>query len=551
MRTTTAATALLAATLAPLALSAPTAEHHAQRQHQQQQQYVKLHKPTGAPSIAHSKDFTSFSFEPAFWTEFFGEAETPNQLTLSLLSRLSERGARPVIRPGGITMDSMIFDPAATKSAVRTTNAKGGVYRTTIGPSFYKAWDNFPEGTGFVSTLNFGNDSYDIARDLAAASHRYQRDKIRHFELGNEPTNYVSTRWQNKTDAYVAQWKDWTGRIDAELDNPKRSWWASSATTDKTGLEVRPAALIPAGIDDQKQVGQYSIHSYAFATCDPKRDALATIPNILNHTHLLEYADVEIYPSAKAALDEGNQWIVGEFNSVACSGKPNVTDTFAQALWTVDTDLIYAERNASAVYLHQGATLVFQSSQQSNTAGDDGGPGFSAYSLLYPVDSSKRGKARVNPGFVGQLFVTEALGTERVASLPAPKGVDSDYFAAYAFYDRDEGKKIRRVAAINSKPYYGKTGGNKRDSSDNAVHLDLSSLMPAALKGKKAWLKRMTAPAVNETDTARVTWAGQSFKQAVPEGKVDIERVPKDGKVEVRDSEAVLVFFYEDDVFRQ
>ena len=506
------------------------------------QEYAKLSQPQGAPSIQHSSSFTSFSFEPAFWTEFFGEPDAPNKLTFSLLQRLTERGARPVIRPGGITMDSMIFDPQAAKSAVRTTNERGGVYRTTIGPGFYQAWDNFPQGTQFISTLNFGNNSFEIARDLAAASTQYQKDKIKDFELGNEPTNYDSSRWRNDTNAYVAQWKDWTGRIDQELGDARDMWWASSATTDMSGLEVRPAALIPAGIDSADQVGQYSIHSYAFATCDPARDALATIPNILNHTSLLHYADEEIYPSAKAALDEGKGWVIGEYNSVACSGKPNVTDTFAQALWTVDTDLIYAERNASAVYLHQGATLVFQSSQQSNTAGDDGSPGFSAYSLLYPVKSSKRGEARVNPGFVGQLFVTEALRDSKVAALPTPTGIDGDYFSAYAFYGEKD--KLRRLALINMKPYL------DSDSEDHSAQLDVSELVPDCAKGKEAWLKRLTAPHVNELDTARVTWAGQSFPQAEPQGEVHIERVPSNGKVAVRGSEAVLVFFHEEDVYR-
>ena len=87
--------------------------------------------------------------------------------------------------------------------------------------------------------------------------------------------------------------------------------------------------LIPAGIDSTDQVAEYSIHSYAFATCDPARAALATVPNILNHTELTRYAEEEIYPSAKTVLDAGKPWIIGEFESIACSGAPNVSDTVA------------------------------------------------------------------------------------------------------------------------------------------------------------------------------------------------------------------------------
>lgn len=59
-------------------------------------------------SIPHSNSFASFSFEPAFWVEFFGNASTPNALTFGLIDLIVKHGGRPVIRPGGITMDSMV-----------------------------------------------------------------------------------------------------------------------------------------------------------------------------------------------------------------------------------------------------------------------------------------------------------------------------------------------------------------------------------------------------------------------------------------------------------
>lgn len=59
-------------------------------------------------SIQHSNSFASFSFEPAFWVEFFGNKSSPNALTFNLLDRIVEHGGQPIIRPGGITMDSMV-----------------------------------------------------------------------------------------------------------------------------------------------------------------------------------------------------------------------------------------------------------------------------------------------------------------------------------------------------------------------------------------------------------------------------------------------------------
>jgi hypothetical protein len=492
--------------------------------------HTLLTTPSSPISKPHIAQFLSYSIDPAFWTEFFGEASSPNNLTFTLLSHLHARGTRPIIRAGGITMDSMIYDGNATRAAVRTENGKGGIYRTTMGPGYYESWDNFPEGTTFVSTLNFGNASVGIASGLAKASWELQKDKIRYYELGNEPTNYPKSRWGTSTEKYIAQWQEFIAKIDKAVNGHSHGkWWASSATTDVTGLKVRPADLIPAGVNSTGQVGQYSIHSYAFATCDPARERRATIANILNHTDLLRYADDEIYPSAKAAMDSGAEWIIGEFNSIACSGKPNVSDTFAQALWTTDVELIYAVRNATSVHLHQGATLVFQSDQQLNTPGDDGSPGFSSYSLLYPVNSTKRGEARVLPVFVSQLLVAEALsGGSRIAALSTPEGVERTGFSSYAIYGDTD--KLQKLVILNMKPYY---AGNTTVSK---LSLDIG-------QHKGAKVKRMTAPSVDEKDTAKVTWAGQSFRNGKAMGNVAVERVAPKDRVLVRDSEAILVTF--------
>lgn len=384
---------------------------------------------------------------------------------------------------------------------------------------------------------------------MAVASVQYQKDKVAYFELGNEPTNYPSSRWNYSTDAYVAQWKAWTSSIDAAVNEvvgsnesafPSERWWASSATTDQTGLHVRPADIIPAGINSDNQVAQYSIHSYEFATCDPARAALATIPNILNHTGLLRYADEEIYPSAKAAMDAGSTWVIGEFNSIACSGNPNVSDTFAQALWVADMELIYAARNASSVHLHQGATLVFQSADQSNSPGENGTPGFSTYSFVYPRNSSKRGEPRALPSFVSLLFITEALGGSgvQVVALDTPAGVNKDGFSSYAFYEDDA---LSKIAIINMKPYY------SNSTEDYTVKIDLSQYTQDL--ESPAQLKRMTAPYVNEGKTENATWAGQSFKNGGPIGELDIEAIGEDGLVEVRGSEAVLIFLDDSSVY--
>jgi hypothetical protein len=198
--------------------------------------------------------------------------------------------------------------------------------------------------------------------------------------------------------------------------------------------------------------------------------------------------------------------------------------------------LIYASLNASSVHLHQGATLVFQSNQQSNEAGDDGSPGFSTYSFVYPRNSTRRGKARALPSFVAQLFMAEAFSTPdtRVRALDLPEGVNSERFAAYAFYVDD---CIEKVALVNMQPYYANS------TEDYTVSFKLPG--GQGRNRKSTSLKRMTAPHVDEKNTSKTTWAGQSFENGTAVGKVEIESLGADRVVSVRGSEAVLVFFGE------
>lgn len=302
-------------------------------------------------------------------------------------------------------------------------------------------------------------------------------------------------------------------------------------------MEVRPADLIPAGVDSENDVGVYSIHSYPFSTCDPERLQLATIENILNHTELRRYAVEEIYPSARAALDEGKPWNIGEFNSVSCAGRPNVTDTFAQALWVIDSYLVYASLNASSVHLHQGAALVFQSDQQLNEASEGGAPGYSTYSFAYPLDSELRGPQRALPSFVAQLMMAEAFATSgtRVAALPTPDTVDGDRFAAYGFYE-DDGC-VSKVALINMNPYYANSTEDYTMTFKNPVP-------------RTGYVKRMTAPYVDTGDTSLTTWAGQSFQNGTAKGEIEVEELDcYGGTVRVRGSEAVLIFYDKDEVY--
>ena len=320
---------------------------------------------------------------------------------------------------------------------------------------------------------------------------------------------------------------------------PKRRWWVAGSTANGTP-PLAPEDIIPAGIDANGNVAEYSVHGYQYLSCDPTSSAQASIPNILNMTALANYAESSFGASARAAVAARRPWIIGEANSVACEGKPNVTDTFAQALFSTAQEMTYAAMGAEQFFLHQGASLARPGTNQTNEPTPDGTPSFSAYSLLYPVDSESRGTKRVNPGFLSQLIMAEAIGAKngkgvRVTKISAPNGIDAARFFGVAMYEEGDSKPAR-LLLLNTTPFMAgaKVRGTWTFNLRSVITDETTSIR----------VKRMTTPFVDEKDSAKVKWAGQSFKEAVAAGKEKVETLPegKTPKVTLADSEGVVVF---------
>lgn len=259
----------------------------------------------------------------------------------------------------------------------------------------------------------------------------------------------------------------------------------------KSSARFTTADLVAAGIDDTtpRRIKTFSQHMYQYSTCDPERNALIqNVTQLINHTSITTYVDLW-KPQVAAAKSVGAELVIGEFSSISCSGKQNVSDTFGQALWLVDTYLYSASVNITRLYSHQGATLALQSSSQSNTAG------YSWYDLVYPTDSERNGPAGATPSFVGFLMLAEALGPNaaknatRLAYYPR---VDQPELAIYAVWDaasRPITEGPARLAMLNT-------------GAANSVAVDLASLRPSKLK-------RMMSTSVQSRNTSEATWAGQ------------------------------------------
>ncbi|KAI0065099.1 hypothetical protein BV25DRAFT_1822212 [Artomyces pyxidatus] len=497
-------------------------------------QLIELQNVSFTPSSTSQlldQSLASLSIEFAYLTSFGGNNSQPNLLTKNLMKLLEDRtGVGPDLRPGGITIDSSVYDPDGPALVLDESSA-GGIYRTIFGPTFYESLNVFPNSTRFVVDVNLENDTIKFARDeIAAAIEHIGWDRIRALELGNEADHYAGgsrpAGWASND--YTAEFLGWTAVLSRNLSLPKGIFQAGSFADDPLpDAAMSTVDIIDEGVDTSGVIKLFNQHMYQYSTCDPGRNAIATLPNLVNHTNITNYVDLW-KPQIAAAQREGKAFVVGEYNSVSCSGKENVTNTFGQALWLADTILYSASVNISRMYLHQGATLVLQSGDQVNT------PGFSWYDLWYPVETERYGVASASPSFVAYLLIAEAVGASGASRITLVDIAQHPDLAVYIIWDN---QSLSRLVILNMA--HRNITTTPDEAAAVAVTVHLSNIL-GENGGDQVKVKRLTAPGMDSTDAAATAWAGQTYFNGTATGDETIEGLDQ-GRVEVGGSEGVLV----------
>jgi hypothetical protein len=521
---------------------------------------LKLPGPASLPIDASKPlhpSLGSFSIETAFFEEYIGNTTSPNQLTKDLLSNLVERTGVPAeIRIGGITADSTIWNATQEISLLNFIDDKGALQNTTIGPGFWDSIKLLPKGTKVILNLNLHTLNYTNTLAMAeAALKSLGPEQLDLLEIGNEPDHYLSFTPQN----YTAIWEPWAKNISETLGFKTPRFQVAATAEDILWPYDSPAApkqlncvsALAAGADKDGVVRSCSEHTYQYSVCDPPRIVVATLPNLVNHTRLAQYLDLW-QPQIKSMRDQlgSESFVVGEYNSVSCSGKDGVSNTFGQAMWLLDTTLYAASLNVSRLYIHQGGPLALQSSVQLNHGG------LSFYNQWYPVENLN-GPVKVFPSYSAYLFVTEAIGRSKSlqianiypgrqangSSITTQLGDTSQgQLVAYGFWDtqRPSGSSYPTKLALINMEIYNVTQAAQGVARPNAT-FDFSAYLDRKATQKPIKIRRLTAPGADVKEANITLWAGQEFSTGKPKGKI-VEEIIRGGKVDVPASEAVLLF---------
>jgi len=211
-----------------------------------------------------------------------------------------------------------------------------------------------------------------------------------------------------------------------------------------------------------------TVHSYPLTACDKDRHSpgYPTIANLLSDRASSGLAEgIARYVDAAHALHRSFR--VDELNSVSCFGKRGVSDTFASALWMLDTLFGMASVGVDGVNVQMRRGTAHEPFTFTRSAG-----GWRAF---------------VHPDYYGMLMFEQAFppgaARLRVSSPSGPVRV-------WATRDRDG---TVRVVAIN------------KDTADHQVVLQV----PAAGTGREAGVEWLRAPDISSR--RGVTLAGETF----------------------------------------
>ncbi|OBT96722.1 hypothetical protein VE01_04076 [Pseudogymnoascus verrucosus] len=366
---------------------------------------IKLSAQANIAARPIPKDIASLSIEFCYVIDYLRDVDSPNVLSLNLLQNIEDLVSNPlVIRLGRHTQDAASFCAGCLETLNNTfTPSNDEAIATSYNKNLF---------TEFIFGLNLGGNDVSIPLAEVKAAEKYMHpSRLRAYELGNEPDFYGSQRpkpWNLQT--YVAQQEDWLDQL---------------AKKTAKGFSIRALAQLPVyqgnfSLDEIVALGlpkkvDYAVslsdHTYPYSMCDPERAKLVSLPNLMNHTALVEFLaqwDTEI----KAAEEAGVPFLMGETGSVSCHGKRGVSNTLGAALWELDYMLHGATIGIGGVYFHMGTPFY--------------------YSAWQPVAHNGE-PAAVYPTYYSMLFMATALALKEpyIASLPS---ADTD-LAYYGIYE--------------------------------------------------------------------------------------------------------------------
>jgi hypothetical protein len=176
------------------------------------------------------------------------------------------------------------------------------------------------------------------------------------LEIGNEPDLYGTAVWyrDRRGRSFVARPSSYAF---ANYLQELTRWRQVLPAIPLVGPALASLTWLTTGLDQflasEPGTPMVTVHRYALRACPtpPTSPLFASIPNLLADRASSGLA-AGVAPYVAAAHARGVQFRLDELNSVSCSGKRGVSDTFASALWMLDTLFAMANVGVDGVNIH-------------------------------------------------------------------------------------------------------------------------------------------------------------------------------------------------------
>jgi hypothetical protein len=454
--------------------------------------------------------FLGFSFEfQAVRTYTGSNPRKVNPVLVQLIRNLTP-GQAPVLRIGGDSTDVSYAPALGIRPPAFADYRLGASWMATTAALAHQL------DARMILGLNLAANQPALA---AAEAREYIRafgaGSIDALEIGNEPNVYgkitvyhtvfglpVAARASDY--AYPAYRRQFRAIAAASPQMTLAGPALAVGPTPGPGSWVRS---IPGFLKEQPRVAIMTVHRYPLRNCyvPPRSPQYPTISHLLSG-----YATAGLATSLKRwisiAHDQHRQLRVDELNSVACRGKPGVSDTFASALWVTDALFALAHAGVDGIDMH--------------TLPD------AAYELFAFSHSGGRWQAAVRPVYYGlELFARAAPAGARI--VPLGRRGHAPGLSAWATRTPDGSV---RVVVINKSQARDRTvslrvPGVRRGSVERMLASSASASGGITLGGASFGTRTDTGvlPAPHTTSVSAV---GGGFKLSVPHASAALVTFP-------------------------
>jgi Glycosyl hydrolase family 79 C-terminal beta domain len=419
--------------------------------------------PTGQ---AMAPGFTGVSLEYGALHAYTGrDPDNLNPVLLNLMRNLVPGGQTTVMRIGGNSADRTWWPMRGQIPPGGITYAlNNGWMRTTH--ALAKAL-----GARMIMGVNLaGGRPAVAATEARALLAGVGRRTLQAFEIGNEPDVYGIFPWYRdrrgrvffarghkyNLNRFIRQFSRWRGAMPA------------FPVTGPAFAELTWLSGLPKFMSAEHGLKLLTLHRYPLRACltDTSDPGYPTIPNLLSDRSSVGVAQA-VAPYVAAAHSRGLGFRLDEMNSASCSGKKGVSDTFASALWVLDTLYNLAQVGVDGVNIHSL-------------------PG-AAYELFTFKHPASGWQAFVHPEYYGMLMFTQSFppGAQLLPVTMSSNGLVKVWATRSTDFQT-------RVVLINKDP-----------TTSATVQLQVPGF------SSTAHLERLEAPTVFSTDG--VTLGGQSF----------------------------------------